>query len=206
LQQTGIKVKGNPVSERVSLNEALYTPVCVTLSPPLSEIIRTTNHESVNLYAEALRKCLGPATGTGGTFSAGSVVMRYFLDSIGCEPYEAVLLDGSGLSPNNNISALMTTRLLVHMYNSRDSEVFRSSLPEAGVSGTMKSYFRNDLFRGRVIAKTGSIGSVRSFAGYITTNSGRTLAFTMIANGFTVPWRQVTNNLERIAGEIIIKY
>ncbi len=206
LQQAGIKVKGNPVHERVSLNEALYTPVCVTLSPPLSEIIRTTNHESVNLYAEALRKCLGPATGKGGTYSAGSAVIRSFLDSIGCEPREAVILDGSGLSPNNNISALMTTRLLVHMYNSRDSEVFRSSLPEAGVSGTMKSYFRNEMFRGRVIAKTGSIGSVRSFAGYVTTNGGRTLAFTMIANGFTVPWRQVTNNLERIAGEIITKY
>jgi len=206
LKQAGIKVKNDPVRARVSLNEASNSPVCVTLSPPLSEIISTTNHESVNLYAEALRKYLGPATGTGGTFSAGSAVIRNFLDSIGCEPYEAVILDGSGLSPNNNISALMTTRLLVHMYNSRNSEVFRSSLPEAGVSGTMKSYFRSDLFRGRVIAKTGSIGSVRSFAGYVTTNSGRTLAFTMIANGFTVPWRQVTNNLERIAGEIIVKY
>ena len=116
------------------------------------------------------------------------------------------MLDGSGLSPNNNISALMTTRLLVHMYNSRDSAAFLASLPAAGVSGTMRSYFRSDLFRGRVIAKTGSIGSVRSFAGYITTNSGRKLAFTMIANGFTVPWRQVTNNMETIAGDIIVRY
>ena len=206
LRQAGIKIKNSPVRERVSLNEASYPPVCVTLSPPLSDIIKTTNHESVNLYAEALRKYLGPATGTAGTFSAGSAVMRSFLDSIGCEPYKAVMLDGSGLSPNNNISALMTTRLLVHMYNSRDSEVFRASLPAAGVSGTMRSYFRSDLFRGRVIAKTGSIGSVRSFAGYVITNSGRTLAFTMIANGFTVPWRQVTNNMEKIAGEIMVKY
>jgi len=206
LHQAGIDVKNSPVRERVSLNKESYPPVCETLSPPLSEIIRTTNHESVNLYAEALRKYLGPATGTGGTFSAGSAVMRNFLDSIGCEPYKAVMLDGSGLSPNNNISALMTTRLLVYMYNSKDSEVFRSSLPEAGVSGTMKSYFRSALFRGRVVAKTGSIGSVRSFAGYVTTVSGRKLAFTMIANGFTVPWRQVTNRMEKITEEIILKY
>jgi D-alanyl-D-alanine carboxypeptidase/D-alanyl-D-alanine-endopeptidase (penicillin-binding protein 4) len=207
LQQAGIKVKNSPVRERVSLKrESSNPPVCVTLSPPLSEIIKTTNHESVNLYAEALRKYLGQALEGSGSFSAGSTVIRNFLDSAGCEPYEAVILDGSGLSPNNNISALMTTRLLVHMYKSSNSEVFRASLPEAGVSGTMRSYFRNELFRGRVIAKTGSIGSVRSFAGYITTQSGRTLAFTMIANGFTVPWRQVTNNLERIAGEIIVKY
>lgn len=206
LKNAGIKVKGSPVRERVSLNSESYTPVCVTLSPPLSEIISTTNHESVNLYAEALRKHLGWAVQSDGSFSAGSAVIRGFLDSIGCEPYEAVMLDGSGLSPNNNISALMTTRLLVHMYNSRDSAAFLVSLPAAGVSGTMRSYFRSDLFRGRVIAKTGSIGSVRSFAGYITTNSGRKLAFTMIANGFTVPWRQVTNNMERIAGDIIVRY
>jgi len=206
LRKAGIKVADSPVRERVILNQESYPPIFVTLSPPLSEIIRTTNHESVNLYAEALRKYLGVASGTGGTFGAGSSVIRNFLDSIGCEPYEAVILDGSGLSPNNNISALMTTRLLVHMYNSSVSEVFRSSLPAAGVSGTMRSYFRSDLFRGRVIAKTGSIGSVRSFGGYVTTNSGRTLAFTMIANGFTVPWRQITNRMEKITEEIILKY
>lgn len=206
LRQAGIKIKNSPARERVSLNGESYPPVIVTLSPPLSDIIKTTNHESVNLYAEALRKYLGLAAGTAGTFSAGSAVMRNFLDSVGCEPYKAVMLDGSGLSPNNNISALMTTRLLVHMFNNKDSAVFISSLPAAGVSGTMKSYFRSDLFRGRVIAKTGSIGSVRSFAGYVTTISGRKLAFTMIANGFTVPWRQVTNRMEKITEEIILKY
>lgn len=206
MKLAGIKIQGSPVGDRVSLNSNILTPVSVTYSPPLSEIIRTTNHESVNLYAELLRKHLGWVIGREGSFNAGSAVIRSFLDSIGCEPYEAVMIDGSGLSPNNNISALMTTRLLVHMYNSKDSTAFLSSLPAAAVSGTMKSYFKNEVFRGRVIAKTGSIGSVRSFAGYVTTNSGRTVAFTMIANGFTVPWRRVTDNMESIIREIIVKY
>ncbi|HUW94113.1 MAG TPA: D-alanyl-D-alanine carboxypeptidase/D-alanyl-D-alanine-endopeptidase [Bacteroidales bacterium] len=202
----GIKIEGSPVRERVSLKSDMTTPVCSTFSTPLSEIIMKTNHESVNLYAELLRKHLGWAIGSEGSFSAGSEVIRSFLDSIGCEPYKAVILDGSGLSPNNNISALMTTRLLVHMYNSKDSAAFLSSLPAAGVSGTMKGYFRKEVFKGRVIAKTGSIGSVRSFAGYVTTKSGRTLAFTMIANGFTVPWSRITNGMEKIVEETIITY
>jgi D-alanyl-D-alanine carboxypeptidase/D-alanyl-D-alanine-endopeptidase (penicillin-binding protein 4) len=92
------------------------------------------------------------------------------------------------------------------MYNGKESAVFISTLPAAGVSGTMENYFRDDVFNGRVVAKTGSIGSVRSFAGFVTTASGKTLAFTMIANGFTVPWRQVTNGMEKIMEEVIMTY
>lgn len=206
MRNAGIRIDVAPNTSRVKLPGESMTPVMTTYSPTISEIIRVTNHESVNLYAEALRKHLGYALAGEGTFSAGSEVIENFLDSIGCEPYKAVILDGSGLSPNNNISALMTVRLLVHMYNSKDSTAFISTLPAAGISGTMKNYFRDEVFKGRVVAKTGSIGSVRSFAGYVTTASGRTLAFTMIANGFTVPWRQVTNGMERIMEEVILAY
>ncbi len=206
MRDAGIKIDGSPAASRVILANEGMIPVCVTLSPTLGEIIKVTNHESVNLYAELLRKHLGYAIGGEGSFSAGGDVIYRFLDSIGCEPYEARMLDGSGLSPNNNISALMTVRLLVHMYNGKDSSVFISTLPAAGVSGTMKNYFRADVFKERIVAKTGSIGSVRSFAGYVTTASGRRLAFTMIANGFTVPWRKVTNGMENIMEEVILAY
>jgi len=206
MREAGIKIDGRPSASRVTLVNEGMVPVYVTLSPTLGEIIKVTNHESVNLYAELLRKHLGYAIGGEGSFSAGSDVIYSFLDSISCEPYEARMLDGSGLSPNNNISALMTVRLLVHMYNGKDSSAFISTLPAAGVSGTMKNYFRGDVFKERVVAKTGSIGSVRSFAGYVTTASGRKLAFTMIANGFTVPWRKVTNGMEKIMEEVIMTY
>ncbi len=180
--------------------------MATTLSPALAEIVKVTNHESVNMYAEALRKHLGWEIRGEGTWNAGSAVIRQFLDSIGCEPYEAVILDGSGLSSNNNISALMTVRLLVHMYNSSVSEAFISSLPMGAVSGTMKNYFRDEMFKGRVVAKTGTITSAKSFAGYFTTNSGRKIAFTTFANGFTVPSRKITDNMERVVREIMIKY
>jgi D-alanyl-D-alanine carboxypeptidase/D-alanyl-D-alanine-endopeptidase (penicillin-binding protein 4) len=206
MRSAGIKIDARPSELRVKPAGESMNLIYTTYSPTLGEIIKVTNHESVNLYAEQLRKHLGYAIGGEGSFSAGSSVIRSFLDSIGCEPYEAVMLDGSGLSPNNNISALMTVRLLVHMYNGKDSAVFVSSLPEAGVSGTMKNYFRSELFKGRVIAKTGSIGSVRSFAGFVTTASGKKLAFTMIANGFAVPWRKVTNGMEKIMEEVILAY
>ena len=118
MRASGIRVDARPSALRVPLDTVNSRKVITTLSPALAEIVSVTNHESVNMYAEALRKHLGYTVLGQGTFSAGSAVIRQFLDSIGCEPYEAVMLDGSGLSSNNNISALMTVRLLVHMNNS----------------------------------------------------------------------------------------
>lgn len=204
LRAAGIKVDGIPSDERIDTRGMNITPVVFTVSPPLSEIVKVTNHESVNLYADQLRKHLGYYITESGSFSAGTEVIKLFLSSAGCEPEHALMFDGSGLSPNNGISARLTAGLLVYMYNSKDSAVFLSSLPAAGESGTMKNYFRSDVFKGRVVAKTGSISGVRAFGGYVTTRSGKTMAFTMIANGFTAPWRQVTDRMERIIEELIM--
>lgn len=206
MRAAGIRIDSRPSSLRMPLDMPNSRIVATTLSPTLAEIVSVTNHESVNMYAEALRKYIGYEVLGQGTFSAGSAVIRNLLDSIGCEPYEAVMLDGSGLSSNNNISALMTVRLLVYMNNSTCSEPFIASLPEGAVSGTMKNYFRDDVFKGRVVAKTGTITSAKSFAGYFTTNSGRRIAFTTFANGFTVPSRTITDYMESLVREIILKY
>ena len=206
MRASGIRIDGYPSTLRVPFDTTNSMNVSTTLSPSLAEIVSVTNHESVNMYAEALRKHLGYTVLGQGTFSAGSAVIRQFLDSIGCEPYEAVMLDGSGLSSNNNISALMTVRLLVHMNNSACAGPFIASLPEGAVSGTMKNYFRDELFKGRVVAKTGTITSAKSFAGYFTTNSGRRIAFTTFANGFNVPSRTITDYMENLVREIILKY
>lgn len=206
LREAGVIIDGEPSPARSM--ECCTEPevLCVTESPRLSDIVYVTNHESVNLYAEQLRKHLGYMLGGEGSFSAGSDVIENFLVAAGCDPGKTVMLDGSGLSANNNINACMTVRLLVHMHNSGVADAFEASLPEAGKNGTMKNYFRDPFFADRVRAKTGSITSVKSFAGYIITDSGRVLAFAMIANGFSAPYRLVTNHMENLAAEIMKLY
>jgi len=56
---------------------------------------------------------------------------------------------------------------------------FLKSLPVAGESGTLKSVGSNTSAKGKVIAKSGSIGRVRTYSGYVSTKSGRMLAFSM---------------------------
>ncbi len=206
LRKAGIVIDGIPARERVILEGQECREAAHTLSPALTEIVKVTNHESVNMYAEALSRHLGYELRREGSYSAGRAVIADFLDSIGCDHRRSLLLDGSGLSSNNNISARLTVKLLVHMNNSPVADHFVSSLPEGNLSGTMKNYFRDEMFKGRVVAKTGTINSAKSFAGYFTTNSGRRVAFTTFANGFTVGSRVITDYMEEMVREIILSY
>lgn len=206
LRQSGVQIDGEPSASRAAPPEAESLLLHLTPSPSLREIVRVTNHESVNMYAEALSKHLGLVILGEGSYHAGYSVISEFLNIAGCDTRQAIMLDASGLSSNNNISSLMTVRLLVHMYNSPVAEPFISSLPAGALSGTMKNYFRQEVFMNRVVAKTGTITSAKSFAGYITTNSGREIAFTTLANGFTVSSRKITDIMERVVKEIVLAF
>ena len=57
-----------------------------------------------------------------------------------------------------------------------------NSLPIAGKSGGLKYYLRGTSAEGKLRAKTGTLGNVRSFAGYATNAKGKKLAFCIIVN------------------------
>ena len=91
----------------------------------------------------------------------------------------------------------MTVRLLVHMYNSKDSAVFLSSLPAAGVSGTMKNYFRNEVFKGRVVAKTGINHRSKVICRLCHNPQRKDNGFHNDCNGFTVPGDRLPTGWKR---------
>ncbi|HEX4580771.1 MAG TPA: D-alanyl-D-alanine carboxypeptidase, partial [Acidobacteriaceae bacterium] len=61
-------------------------------------------------------------------------------------------------------------------------ESWRSTLPVAGVDGTLSNRFANSPVRGKLDAKTGTLGEVRALSGYLTAASGRTLAISVLVN------------------------
>ena len=177
------------------------------IEPPLSEIISVLNHESVNLYAETLIKEFGRKFRQDGSTAAGLEVLKEFLKNAGTDTNGMYIEDGSGLSPTNAINAAGLTKLLFYMKNS--GKYFReyyASLPDAGKNGTLKSYFNSQIFDSRLKAKSGSMTRVISYAGYITTLSGRQLIFSIIINNFTGPSRPVVNDIEEVIKELIINY
>jgi D-alanyl-D-alanine carboxypeptidase/D-alanyl-D-alanine-endopeptidase (penicillin-binding protein 4) len=157
-------------------------------SPPLREIATVLMKVSQNLYAETLLKAVGAAKGGLGTTEGGRVTTRALLSSWGIPQSTYVQYDGSGLSRYDYVTADLIVTILERMYGDpRHKEAFVATLPVAGKDGTIASRMKKTRAEGNATAKTGSIANVRSLSGYVRTRDGEPLAFSILANSFTIP-------------------
>ena len=100
----------------------------------------------------------------------------------------------------------MIVSILEHMYRDpRHHDAFVATLPVAGRDGTIASRMKNTRADGNALAKTGSIANVRTLSGYVRTRDGETLAFSMLANSFTIPPPTV-NWIADLAVETLANY
>ena len=179
----------------------------INSSPPLREIIRQLNFESINLYAEHLVKYLGLIQYGEGSTKAGIKAIEVFWKNKGIDLNQIHLADGSGLSRKNTISADVLTQVLTFMkLNGKDFEDFRKSIPRVGLEGTQKYYFQESELTGKFRAKSGSMTRVRSFSGYMYTQKGTPLAFAVIINNFPCGSFTMAAKLENLLEEIYFTY
>ena len=161
-------------------------------SPPFSIIAAHTLKPSQNQYTELILRTLGktqPANPVDESRArddedSGLGVVTSFLRGAGVGESEIALNDGSGLSRNDLISANTTVQLLTFMTKHRYFAQFRDALPIAGVDGTLRTRMRGTPAEGNVRAKTGSLSSVASLSGYVTTAAGEHLVFSMMLNNY----------------------
>jgi serine-type D-Ala-D-Ala carboxypeptidase/endopeptidase (penicillin-binding protein 4) len=207
LEAEGIDISGDPTTLRIeqkNISEEVI-PICVTVSPALSEIIEVLNHESVNLFAEHLLKELGKKYRDKGSTDAGIKVIIDFLQSAGIKTDGMFIEDGSGLSPLDAVNSSELVALLGYLkHNGKFFRQFFSSLPEAGREGTLKSCFRDPVFNSRLSAKSGSMTRVRSYAGYFITATGKDMIFSIIINNYSGPSNNIITGIENIIKEIIL--
>ena len=177
LEGIGIEVKTPSTCNRIltqsgkRLVPSERTTIMKTCSPKMSEIIKVTNTVSCNLFADALLKTIGKMytkkEGTLTSFSKGISVLKSLWASKGID-CSLVLYDGSGLSPVNKVNAVFISEILRYMATkSVYSHVFFDSLPLVGQQGTVKNLLRDTCLQGAASLKTGSMDSVRCFAGYV---------------------------------------
>jgi serine-type D-Ala-D-Ala carboxypeptidase/endopeptidase (penicillin-binding protein 4) len=152
----------------------------------MADVLGRINKNSQNLFAEAMCKMQGRDWNLAhekdepGSWAAGGAAVHDFLRRHGIDDSHYVLVDGSGLSRENRVTARLLTDLLAVMSKHKDAEAFRDSLTICGRDGTLRKRMTD--IAGRVRGKTGSIGGVRTLSGYATTDDGRTLAFSMLYN------------------------
>ncbi|HVW18984.1 MAG TPA: D-alanyl-D-alanine carboxypeptidase/D-alanyl-D-alanine-endopeptidase [Solirubrobacteraceae bacterium] len=149
-------------------------------SMPLSSIVASINVPSDNYAAELLLKDLGARFGGAGTTAAGAAVVGQTMATLGIHP---TIVDGSGLSRADRLTARQTVRLLTVVRGLPSGPALAASLPVAGRSGTLKDRLRNAPARGRCEAKTGTLRDVSSISGYCATTRNHTIVFSFLANG-----------------------
>ncbi|HEX3557781.1 MAG TPA: D-alanyl-D-alanine carboxypeptidase/D-alanyl-D-alanine-endopeptidase [Pyrinomonadaceae bacterium] len=153
-------------------------------SPPLSVIAAKTLKPSQNLYAELILRALGKAAATDPrqtTADAGIEAVRKFLAKAGIDA-RISMLDGSGLSRADLVTADATLRLLTYMNGHPAGTVFREALPIAGVDGTLRNHMKGTAAQGNVRAKTGTLGTANSLSGYVLSAAGERLVFSLMVN------------------------
>lgn len=152
------------------------------VSPPFEQDVAVTLKVSQNLHAELYLRLLGRLEGGDGSIEQGARVVRQFLIGAGVDPEDFTFQDGSGLSPQDLITPRAFTRLLVYAEGQPWGAEYRASLPVGGVDGTLAGRFTDSALKGRVFAKTGTISGVNTLSGYLTTDSGKTLVFSILCN------------------------
>lgn len=217
LNARGIQVDGDAATRDSRASEAnRFDPqkaieLAYIESAPLANIVRTTNKESNNLYAELILRTLGREKGASipdpnphkeaarGDDQAGVAVIKRWLSDHGINAISLALHDGSGLSRLDLITPESAARLLAIAAQASWGQSFYDSLPVAGHDGTLQSRLVN--VTGRIVAKTGSLTYDHSLSGYATTQSGNILVFSIICNDATGQSRPV-RSIDAVATRI----
>ncbi|MDQ4121523.1 MAG: D-alanyl-D-alanine carboxypeptidase/D-alanyl-D-alanine-endopeptidase [Acidobacteriota bacterium] len=213
LEKAGIAVEGTVKSvnwrtkepETKDLKELAFVE-----SEPLAEVVKRTNKRSINLNAELMLRTIGRHARENeekensrrivlGDDELGAMTIKNWLSGKGVELGDTVIHDGSGLSRLNFITPETMGRLLVFALKSPTREAFINSLPIAGTDGTLGG--RLSKFKGRILAKTGSITYVNALAGYAQASNDDQFSFVIFCNNETRPG-EPTGIIDRIAAAI----
>jgi serine-type D-Ala-D-Ala carboxypeptidase/endopeptidase (penicillin-binding protein 4) len=196
LRRKGVTVNGKVRVVRDSVSVAgLRAPnaLFTWYSLPLKDIIPALLGPSDNWIAEQLLKTLGAVRGNGGTWRGGlNVERRYLIDVAHVDSLAFSLSDGSGLSAQNLVSPLAFVTLLESNRKSAWGQAYYDALPRPGmrrtygtgverISGTLSSRLQG--LETRLAAKTGTIANVATLSGYLKTELGRDITFSIMTKG-----------------------
>ncbi len=199
LTAQGIEVQGGLLGQYVKQVPTLQ--ILHTFETPLADVLYRSNKDSLGLAAESLIKTISAEQTEGrinGEWPHGLTLVGNYLCSLGADPNDFVLDDGSGLSRNNRLTTRIIVSVLKDLYASANWAMFESSLSVGGEDGTTSKYFQEPQYRGRILGKTGYISGVRAFSGICKTPSGDILfsILTEDGNGLTRNWiNEITKSI-----------
>jgi D-alanyl-D-alanine carboxypeptidase/D-alanyl-D-alanine-endopeptidase (penicillin-binding protein 4) len=193
-----LRASGVTVAGAVRLGRAgdWSEPLGSVSSPTLAAILRFMDRQSDNFTAEMLLKQLGLNELDRGTSAAGASVVSQVLTESGVPMAGVRIVDGSGLSGLDRLTANALATLLEKAWaDPAVQPTLAAALPVAGVNGTLEDRLRKPPARGRVIAKTGTTDEASSLSGYVPER----FAFAVLQNGHPLSWWWARRAQDRFA-------
>jgi PBP4 family serine-type D-alanyl-D-alanine carboxypeptidase len=164
---------------------ASATELASVHSHKLSLLLRLMNTDSDNFTAEMVLKAIGAERAGIGSTATGAAIVRRDLAAAGVPLEGARIVDGSGLSRLDRVTARELSSLLVLFWKSPSlRSIVTSSLAIAGETGTLEHRLLGKKTRGIVRGKTGTTQISSALSGYV----GARYAFVLIENGHPVDW------------------
>ncbi|MGN7757636.1 D-alanyl-D-alanine carboxypeptidase/D-alanyl-D-alanine endopeptidase [Chryseobacterium sp. 22532] len=197
LVKSGIGVTGKVTPRMTDAAPESRKLVSAYKSPTLADIIFYTNQHSDNSLAEALLKTVGFQKMGDQTSESGRIVVTNHLKEESFDMMGLNYMDGSGLSRNNNVTPISQVKFLTSLMDEKYYKAYFTSLPVGGQSGTLKRMFIGT-GNGQIFAKTGTLNKVKTLAGYLKTNSGKTLVFSLMVNNYSGSVDMVKKRMEKI--------
>ncbi len=194
-----------------SIDHVMLTP-CPQNARMFCEVTHTINDalvrmmkKSDNYYAESMFYKLAALSGSRNVGRReGAAQVNNLIKSIGLDPSDYQIADGSGVSLYNYLTPQLLVRLLQYAWkNDRIRESLYQTMPIAGIDGTLEKRMRGTAAEGNIHAKTGTVNGVSSLSGYATSPEGHILVFSIINQG--IPTAQVGRDWQDKVCETLCK-
>ncbi len=165
------EVKLNDLSAYQTVSEVSHS-----ISQAKEDVLKRSN----NFIAETTFKLAGGKYAkTTGSRETSYRMLKAYADKLCLNMDDVKIVDGSGVSKNNLVTADFMTDFLVKRAKQSEFESYKNALPTAG-EGTLSTrmlYFKNNIH-----AKTGTLSDISAITGYITTRTGKLYAFDIMIN------------------------
>lgn len=149
--------------ENKDIHEGRRIQIHDHVSAPIDEIMRSCMMRSDNLFAESMLRTYGKVGGGDGS-TKDATIQEMILWQEKELPLEGVeIVDGSGLSRSNRMTANFMSELLKNM---SDNPHYASFFPLAGQEGTLKKFLADTPLDSYIAMKTGSMRGIQCYAGY----------------------------------------
>jgi serine-type D-Ala-D-Ala carboxypeptidase/endopeptidase (penicillin-binding protein 4) len=196
LRAEGISVAHDPAVGRATSQAVELTR---RASPRLITLLGQMDTWSDNFIAEMLLKLLGARVGGHGTTGAGAAVVASTLAADEIPLGGVRLVDGSGLSPLDRLTARTLAATLETIAHTPALHPLLRTFAVAGATGTLRHRLLGVPGHELVTGKTGTTDHSSALTGFV----GSRFAFAVLCNGAPVNWTAAHLLQDRVAEALL---